>query len=243
MEIIPAIILIVVAAIAGYVIGIVDSRLTSSLSKKVEDASAPIAEKAATEKNRSGEHTVLKVTIDATLKWYLELDDIRLEDLDSLSHKQRQRLTDVVVQIRPWLEGKPETGTSDSVPVLDFQPRIVESSSPKPISPLVHPVPPTANTAPPKIDAMRGFRSLLKGDIKTPGAIKSVSIVALIDEVLQARLLTMPHITKSVRLEEGVLGEVIVFVGSTSYAGVDSVPDIEIRSVIKAAIADWDKKR
>ena len=93
-----------------------------------------------------------------------------------------------------------------------------------------------------KIDAMRGFRSLLKNDIRDPEKQKGTSLVALIDEVLQAKILNSPNINKMIRLEDGPLGEVIVCVGSQRYNGVNAVPDPEIREIIQEAIADWEKK-
>jgi hypothetical protein len=239
MNFVPAVILIIVAAIAGYVLGIVDSRITTSLKKKVEDAPPPEAQKPASDVIQPGEHNVLRVSIDTALKWHVQLDNTRLEDPGTLSLEQRQRLANVIVQLRPWMGTQPVVDEPVSMPPADLPSRTATPAVPKPANPA--PVP--ANAAPLKIDALRGFRSLLKSEIKAPSETKSMSIVAMIDEVLQARLLIMPQITKSVRLEEGALGEVIVFVGSTSYPGVDSVPDPEIRSVIKAAIADWDKKR
>ena len=89
---------------------------------------------------------------------------------------------------------------------------------------------------------MRGLRSLLKSDVKAPGEGKGVSIVAMIDEVLQAKLLGTTLLAKGIRLEEGSSGEVIVYVGFDRYSGVDAVPDPEIRAIIKSAISDWEKK-
>jgi len=261
MNLVPAITLIVIAAIAGYVIGIVDSRITATMRKKNEDTEAASTEMPASEGNLPGEHTVLKVTVDAGLKWHVELDNKRPEDPGSISAEQRKRLVSTVVQMRPWMDAKPEAETTDAVTIQNIPTRAsgTEMVEPGIIPQGIHPSPVTTiplspisapaaqgsgpvNTAPPKIDAMRGLRSLLKGEIKSPSSMKGVSIVAMIDDVLQARLLMMPQITKSVRLEEGGLGEVIVVVGSTSYQGVDSVPDADIRSVIKDAIADWNNK-
>ena len=64
----------------------------------------------------------------------------------------------------------------------------------------------------------------------------------MIDEVLQAKLLGTPLMEKSIRLEEGPTGGVIVCVGSQQYTAIDSIPEPEIREVIKAAITAWEKK-
>ncbi len=81
MDLTPAIILIIVAAIAGYGLGMVDSRLTEAAKKKLAESKTPTPEPEAEkepqppkEQNLKGEHTVLKMTVDLALKWHLELD-------------------------------------------------------------------------------------------------------------------------------------------------------------------------
>mgnify|MGYP001396278082 CR=1 FL=1 len=234
----PAILLIIIAAIAGYVIGIVDSRITASLRKKTEDVSAPAPELVAKETNRPGEHTVLKVTIDESLKWHLELEGTRLDNPDVISPEQRQRTVNVVVQMRPWLEGKAAPASAAPIPAAPV-PEPLPQRLPV-ASPVVQP---PAASAPLKIDAFRGFRSLLNNDVKAPGEKKTISIVTMIDDVLQAKLLGSPLMEKAIRLEEGPLGEVMVCVGSQRYEGVGAVPEGEIRDIIKSAIADWEKSR
>jgi hypothetical protein len=238
MNLVPAIILIVVAAIAGYILGIVDSRITASLRKKTEAESVPVVGASGpivVESNLLGEHTVLKVTIDKTLKWHLELDGLRLESPDALSPEQRERVVNAVTQMRPWLDGKP---ASEAITAAQPSP---ELPSFKPLN-ISTPAQPSVTKITPKIDALRGFRSLLTNDVKTLSKPKSFSIVAMIDEVLQAKLIGSPLMDKAIRLEEGSQGEVIVCVGSQRYDGVSAVPEPEIRDIIKAAITDWEKK-
>jgi hypothetical protein len=240
MQIVPAVILIIVAAIAGYVLGIVDSRLTQAAQKKLAEASKP-AEETPKDENIAGEHTVLKVTVDPAIKWHLELDGSRLEDPNVMNPEQRQRLVNVVVQMRPWIDGK-------LAPAMVPAPEPVSSRSapePPPLKPLtaspaaqIHIPPPP----PPKIDALHGLRTLLKNEVKSPDKIKGVSIVAMVDDVLQAKIPGTPFSGKGIRLEEGSLGEVIVYVGASRYSGIDAVPDPEVQALIRSAIADWEKR-
>jgi len=238
MDIFPAIILIAVAAVAGYFIGIYDGRMTAALLKKAEDAKAATenaSEAGIRDSNLPGEHTVLKVTIDNALKWHLELDKTRLDNPEAISPEQRQRMVNVVVQMRPWLDGKPVS----AAPIMNMQPSTPEPPSFNTLKTTTTP-PPSATA--PKIDPMRGFRSLLHNEIKKPEEQKNTSIVAMIDEVLQAKLLNTSLTAKDIRLEDGPLGEVIVWVGAQRYAGVNAVPEPEIRDMIKSAISDWEKK-
>jgi cell division protein FtsN len=237
MEIVPAVILIVVAAIAGYLIGIFDSRLTQTVQKKLEENSKPV-EETPKDPNAPGEHTVLKVTVDTAIKWHLELDGSRLEDPGAITPEQRQRLVNVVVQMRPWIDGKTAQG---AVPAPASQPAS-EQPPLKSLSASTAVQIPVSPPSQPKIDAIRGLRSLLKNEIKTPDQMKSVSLVAMIDDVLQAKLSGTPFVGKGIRLEEGSFGEVIVYVGASRYSGVDAVPDPEIQALIKSSIADWEKR-
>ena len=238
MELTPAIILIIVAVIAGYGIGIIDSRITASLRKKTEDSANatpnPAPQPEAEEKNRLGEHTVLRVSIDQALKWHIDLDKVQVDDPNTISAEQRQRLISLITQIRPWIDGKAGQTITSS-------PAATAPGLPPAMTPSLAPKTPTASSSPaPKIDPLRGLRSLLNNEIKAP--TKTASIVTIIDEVLQARLLNSPLLSRSIRLEEGRSGELIVLVGPNRYNSVDEVPEPEIRAMIKTAISDWERK-
>jgi hypothetical protein len=96
--------------------------------------------------------------------------------------------------------------------------------------------------APIKADLGNSLRNLIKTDAKPQEAIKPPSIVTMIDSVLQAKVPGTKFAAMGVRLEEGSLGEVIVFVGADRYPGIDAVPDPEVQALIRSAIADWEKK-
>lgn len=173
------------------------------------------------------EHTALKVTLDKSLAWHLEVDGARIAPND-LTTEQRARLVNIIVQIRPWIDGK--TAPAPAVPAP---------------APAVAPV----STKPAeqgekdktKLSIGRGFRSLMANDLKVIENTRPPSIVAMIDDFLQKRLAASPLANREIHLEEGSLGEVTVFVGKTRYAGVDDVPDPEIQTIIKSAIKDWEK--
>jgi hypothetical protein len=226
----PIILVGVIAAVAGYLFGMLDSRVTSALKEGREKA--PGDEEKPTPK--LDEHDVLKVTINQALKWNLELDGARIES-DSLTPEQRTRLVNVIVQIRPWIDGKTvappvavpapvQTPPISAPALIDVQPAVA--------------VPATAL----RLDIGRGFRSLLDSEVKKPEPPKPISIVTLIDEVLQKKLASSPLAAKKIRLEEGSVGEVVVFVGAVRYSGIDAVPDESIKAIIREAIAEWDKK-
>jgi hypothetical protein len=161
----PVIIVGVIAAIAGYVFGMIDSRVTTALKEGREKIVQ--SETAAAEK--PDEHSVLRVTIDPSLKWHLQLDGIHIEP-DGLTAEQRARLVNVLVQIRPWIDGKIVAAPVPSTSV-------VPASAPLPLTPQSSPVGAqpveAASTSAPRLDFGRGFRTLLENDVKKPEPVKA----------------------------------------------------------------------
>src|SRR3972149_689846 len=171
----------VIAVIAGYLFGILDARVTTALKEGREKIVAE--EQKPTPK--LDEHDVLKVSVDRAIKWHLELDGARIEP-DGLTPEQRTRLVNVIVQIRPWIDGKTVASpvpipVSPATPALASNPALAwDASVPIGTQPAV--------TSPPRIDIARGFRSILESDVKNPEPAKGPSIVTMIDEVLQKKL-------------------------------------------------------
>jgi hypothetical protein len=225
---------IIVGAIVGYLAAIFEGHLTTALAEGREETDpehpdAPPAPKL-------DEHDVLKVTIDPALKWHLELDEARIEP-DSLTVEQRTRLVNVVVQIRPWIDGKTLTPVAPKPSNPD-----ADQAAAAALVAATSVVPPPVVSSTPRVDVRRGFRTLLENDIKKPEPPKLPSIVGMIDEVLQKKLESSPLAGKKIRLEEGAVGEVVVFVGPTRYSGIDAVPEEDIKAIIREAIAEWNKK-
>jgi hypothetical protein len=230
-----------VAAIAGYVFGMVDSRVTNAIKEnRAEQAALKEATARESIPARLDEHSVLKVTVDPTLRWHLELDGTQLEP-EGLTPEQRARLVNVIVQIRPWIDGKTTAAPAPAAPAsalvsATIQTGMVQTSAP------AAPVPAVAPPAgPPRLDIARGFRSLLEKELKGAEPEKGPSIVRMIDDVLQKKLELSPLAAKHIRLEEGSVGEVVVYVGVQRYSGVDAVPDEAIKGIIKEAIAEWNR--
>ncbi len=69
---------------------------------------------------------------------------------------------------------------------------------------------------------------------------RATSVVGQIDEVLQEMLNENGMETRSIHLAQDPTLGVVVWVGTEHYAGIDEVPDEEIRRVIKAAVKKWE---
>lgn len=68
------------------------------------------------------------------------------------------------------------------------------------------------------------------------------SIVGQINLVLQEKLIGSPLADRGISMGQSAEGGVIVTIGASQYAGVDEVPDAEVKALIRAAIADWEKR-
>lgn len=70
----------------------------------------------------------------------------------------------------------------------------------------------------------------------------TMSIVHQIDAILQEMLQDTDLKIKAIRLDENPAHEVIVWIGVTRYEGIESIPDLEVKSLIKQAVDRWEKQ-
>jgi len=146
-----------------------------------------------------------------------------------LSPEKKKRLIDLITIIRPWLEGgQPAPATSQLKAPIQVPPPPVSDPAREliyaPVQSPTQPLPPIAKK--PEVEKN----------------IATLSIVAQIDTVLQARLMDTPLAKQGIRLQESLQGGVEVYVGLDKFPTVDDVPDPTIKAAIRAAIAEWEDK-
>ncbi len=170
--------------------------------------------------------------------WRMVLDmDGRRVNTDALTSEQRKRLISIVTLMRPWLEGQPSTQSSPS-PIGKPQTPL-QSQSRFDFSP---------SATPPVRSEQSGIPSGEQAPVVPPAESEEekpapiLSIVGQIDSVLQQRLMKSPLAVKGIRLQESPEGGVLVWVGVQKYQSVDEVPDLEIKSAIRAAIKEWEER-
>jgi hypothetical protein len=103
--------------------------------------------------------------------------------------------------------------------------------APGPAKPLP---PPTMNP----FKQMQVLRELAKNPPTEPK-----SITEQIDEMLQEKIAGTPLAERNLRMRLGRRGEALFDLDGESYPSVDEVPDMEVREVLKGAIAAWEQTR
>ncbi len=219
------IIFLVVGAILGYLFGLIDSWVTKGIQKKNEEKPEPEV----IIKDIPG---VLRVKVEEG-HTKVEVDGITLSPA-TMTPDQRARLVNIIVQIRPWIDGK----TASAQPAAPAPKAAAPAAAPAPVS--LTPSPSTSAVEPPKMNLAKSAAALIKPLPTAAEPPKPTTIIGMIDEVLQEKLLTSPLKDSLIKLEEGRLGEVIVVVGDKKFDGVDAVPDEAVQKIIREAIAEWN---
>jgi hypothetical protein len=108
-------------------------------------------------------------------------------------------------------------------------------------APLPSPFRVTGQSKPPSLNPVDVFTRAVASDVPNI-SLKSKSITAQIDDILQERLVNTPLEMRGIRLLDAPDGRVVVFVGIENYDGVDAVPDDEVRHAIRSAVTEWEKR-
>lgn len=166
----------------------------------------------------------------------LDLDGARVNPM-TMSPDQRKRLIEILNVMRPWLEGKAQTSPAIAAAPAPGRSTTIDQAPGRPVPVQPAPVPPPPVAAPPSGTPRPA--TIAREDRPIAPAN---SIVSQIDTVLQSRLAGTPLEERGVFLTESPEGGVAVYVGLTRYSGIDEVPDPEVKSAIRAAIAEWENK-
>jgi len=143
-----------------------------------------------------------------------------------------------------WLGLLPgKTGKPAPMPAPETKPAPVTvpeatRSQPTPAPVIFTPPPEPVPVTPPSIlDSVTQVLTPTLPDVKKP-----LSIVQQINDILQEKVRDTELFKRGIRLSEDPREGVLVHIGLQRYAGIDSVPDAEVKAVIKAAVADWERQ-
>jgi hypothetical protein len=206
--------LLLVVLLVGYGIGLLEMRLRRPKKvPPVEDTAQPVqADAGGQPVEKKEDADLLRIALEPSGSLRLLLEGKRLDSPGTVTEEQRGLLIQLLLQLRPWVEGKASI-------------------------PAVGPLSGAGAAKPPETAPKPAAES--KEKAKEPPAPKS--IVAQIDELLQKRLEGTPLAGLDIRLQESLKGGVDFRVGSQSYENVEAIPNPEVVAAIRAAIAEWEK--
>ena len=229
------------ALLVGWAMGFFDSNLRTSKKIKeaeekaehaIQKAEQKIAQAAARPPEASNKPAVNVVDDPGLLRiknesgnLTLDLDGTRVNPI-ALTGEQRKRLIEMLTVIRPWLEGKPAPPPSPA------------PSAPPPPKPAPAPAQAASPTPQPVTKAARSQPNAESDEPAAP----PTSMVGQINLILQEKISNTSLEARGVSMMESPSGGVSVYVGVNRYEGIDEVPDEEIKTAIRAAIAEWEKK-
>ena len=204
-----------VALFVGYFVAIFEGRgQEAPKDKKSEQPPAPVT--------APKENSLLNLSLNNDNQPRLELDGQRA-DSSQLAPEQRKRLIELMVMMRPWIDA---SAPKVSAPVQPISPQ------PLPSAPITAPI-----SQPAAKPAVSAPASTSKKEEAAP-----TSMVGQIDDILQTHLAGSPLANRAIRLLESPEGGVVVMVGLEKYGGVAEVPDPQVQSMIRLAIAEWEKR-
>jgi hypothetical protein len=162
----------------------------------------------------------------------LVLDGKLYAKASDLTFAQRQKLIAAANDLQKWLglpsAVTPSVADSATKPPLASTPSVSASGTTAPAD--LKPI----STNP--LDSLR--RSM--GPSKPAASFKSIP--AQIEEILQGMLVDTPLEKRGIHLSELPGSGVVVQVGLDQYPGIEAVPDEEVRSVLRAAVAEWERQ-
>jgi len=239
---------LIIGMVLGWVIGFLDSNNRAAKKITAAEANAEIKVKEAERKIAEAEQSLVSsspLQDDPGLlrlkkdngRFTLEMDGTLVNS--ELSPDKRKRLIELITVFRPWLEGG-QPSSAESQPAAPVQAPVVPDPVREAIS---RPMPASLRNANPPVPVPVTLQSIVQTKKPEPEKnINSLSIVQQIDMVLQERLLNSPLAGRGIRLQESIQGGVEVYVGLQKFHAVDDVPDEEIKTAIRASIAEWEKK-
>lgn len=161
-----------------------------------------------------------------------EIDGVLYTEAETLSAPQRQKMVRLVKEWVAWMGIAPEVKPQPQPAVRQPEQRMEEMPGVQ--ASKAHPAPPGQSVP---------AKSTASVDLPVePVRAAPASIVGQIDDILQEMLATAGLKPKSIRLTEDATDGVVVWVGNERFVGTEGVPNAAVRSILKAAAAEWERR-
>lgn len=226
------IVLAVICIIVGFIGGALISMLFAERDKKQLRKEGDLLPEGI---DRERHTALLRIWRDADGGLLIELRDRIIPEIKQASTAQRLEIESIMDQWLDWLGVNLKIPKSAQEPKVQLQPQ----PQPQPIKPPVTPVMPQAVAEPlPAPDLVAAISSPV---IPKP-AVGPKSMVEQIDDILQEIVSHSAFSQRSVKITQDVRDGIIVWMDGSRYPGLDSVPDPEIKKLIRAAAAEWERR-
>lgn len=165
----------------------------------------------------------------------IELRGRILAEFRQATTAQRLELESVTDQWLHWL------GLNLEIPKPAPEPKPPVFQPVQPSAPSVSPIMPQAVAEPLPPQDIAGAISTL-GKAKLEKASGPKTMVEQIDEILQELVSRSAFNQRSVKITQDVREGIVVWLDGGRYPGMDSVPDPDIKNMIRAAAAEWERR-
>jgi hypothetical protein len=214
MDITGAILLIGIGAVIGFLVGALVFALRRS--SYLEQSSGELL-------LSDTEHSIRIWREGKERRLVVEINGVSHTQESDLNSDQSRILAGLIKELQAWMEVLP-------APVAQSQPEAAKL----PTSTIGEEVQSTSLN-PLKIFT-RSLQPMEKSGIEGP----DLSIVAQIDEILQAKLVGTHLADQGIHLVEGADQGMVIQVGLNSYTEIEAVPDKQMRQLIRISVAEWE---
>lgn len=153
----------------------------------------------------------------------IEMDGVSYYQESELHTEQSRRITGLLGELQAWMDVSPSAVSP------------IQSDTFKPAASTTGEETKSTSLHPLKIFS-RSLQPLKKAGSSDP----DLSIVAQIDEILQAKLEGIHLDDQGIRLVEGPEQGMVIEVGLNRYTEIDAVPDERVRQLIRLSVAEWE---
>ena len=162
----------------------------------------------------------------------LEMGGQPLTSAASLDADQHARISLAVVDLYSWLEK-----ANHPAPKLEKQPVPNKATALEPRRRATN-----KPVKPPSLNVFKALKRTAQSEMTEKIEVAPLSLAAEIDEILQEKLEGSPLAEKGIRLMNLPNQGMFIMLGLEKYPDIDSVPDEEIKAVLREAVADWEAR-
>lgn len=230
-----AFVIAMICGVVGLVLGISISPFRKSRPREREERA-----KESLAPERSGLVEVARLFTDGSRrKVFLQVRGRFIRSMDELGLENRAYLAHIFDQLRAWVGPSSAPASAPEPAGVATAPQgAVEAQRASLATGEVEPA--LEGVKPPSLNVVDVVTRALRPETPAQPALKSIA--AQVDEILQEKLVGTPLEKRGIRLVEPPGKGLVVMVGLEQYAGVNEVPDEDIRAALKAAVAEWERR-